>query len=86
MDEIFKMTFALWGAQAEKYKIPKSPREWTENDVRIWLQWCIDEFQFGISLEELCNDYNVSFEKLNYPIFTCLNLDFFVTDDRKRIM
>ena len=60
MDEIFKMTFALWGAQAQKEGIPKNPREWTQQDVKTWLEWCIGEFQFDTTIEKLFNDYQVS--------------------------
>ena len=57
MGETLKFIYSYWGPHAEKYKIPKNPRVWNNTHVRIWLQWTVEEFQFGVSYDELINEF-----------------------------
>ena len=59
MGETLKFIFSYWGQHAEKYKIPKNPRVWTHTHVKIWLQWTVEEFQFGVSYEALTNEFQM---------------------------
>ena len=42
--EALRATYSSWSAVSASSGIPPDPRRWSVRDVRVWLQWTVDEF------------------------------------------
>ena len=63
MDAILKNYFEgnlSWESYAKEHKVPENPKNWSENDVKLWFKWTMVEFNFGgFTYEELISEFKV---------------------------
>ena len=50
--EALRATYSSWSAKSASEAIPLDPRRWSVRDVRVWLQWTVDEFSLDASTHE----------------------------------
>ncbi len=59
--EALKLTYSSWSVKAATENIPADPASWSLDDVRVWLQWTVDEFSLDVAVfEVLVKEFQVS--------------------------
>ena len=50
--EALRATYSSWSAASASSGIGSDPRRWSVGDVRVWLQWTVDEFSLDANTHD----------------------------------